>query len=118
MSRRKGMEMSDSVEDVAAMEAEIFKERLVDGLITGLADPTTDLMTRAEVLAMTTEGLTPEEIAIALRDKLQAQAEAQAAEAAAAEQMVPAAGPPPGAPAAPAQQQQQMALPPLPGRTY
>lgn len=116
MSRRKGMEMSDMVEDVAAMEAEIFKERLVDGFIAGLADPGTDLLTRAEALTMTTQGNTPEEVALALRDKMLAQAQAQQAEQAAAGQLMPMAEQPATAASAPAAE--QTALPPLPGRNY
>jgi hypothetical protein len=117
MSRRKGMELSDMVEDVASMEAEIFKERLVDGFIQGLADPGTDLLTRAEALAMTTEGNTPEEVALALRDKMLAAQEAAQAEAAAAAQLVPmGAQPEQAATATPPAQ--STPLPPLPGRNY
>jgi len=112
ISRRKAMELSDNVEDVDAMEAEIFQQQLVDGFAAGIAAPETDLLTRAEALILTQENKTPAEIALAIRDKLLAQQEAQAAVASAEESLV---GP---APAPAAEGGAAPALPPLPGRTY
>ena len=59
ISRRKAMELSDNVEDVDAMEAEIFQQQLVDGFAAGIAAPETDLLTRAEALILTQENKTP-----------------------------------------------------------
>ena len=113
ISRRKAMELSDTVEDVPAMEAEIFKEALMDGLLTSLADPATDLLTRLEPLADLLKGSTPEEVALALRDKVAAQAEQQAAAGAAEAELLGATA---AAPAAAVEQ--GPALPALPGRNY
>lgn len=96
------------------MEAEIFKERLVDGFIAGISDPATDLFTRADALAMTFEGKTPEEIAVELRNRMAEQAAAAQAEQAGAEALVGA--PAPAEVSAPADE--GTPLPPLPGRTF
>lgn len=116
MSRRKGMELSDMVEDVAAMEAEIFKERAVDGFIAGISDPAVDLITRAQVVALLSEGNTPDEVIIAMRDQMLAAQQAQQAAAVAEQQLLPAAGPPAAAPTEEAAT--GTPLPPIPGRNY
>ena len=117
ISRRKAMELSDTVEDVDAMEAEIFRERLVEGFVVGLADPSTDLFSKAEAVAMLQEGKTPEEVIVAMRDAMAAQQEAQAAEAADQAALLGAAPAATGGGAAP-EQESLPQLPALPGRGY
>lgn len=79
ISRRAARAQLDTVEDVAAMEAEIFREQLVDGFVAGIAAPETDLATRAKALALAAEGKMPEEIAAIIQKAQEEQAQAQAA---------------------------------------
>ena len=78
ISKRAARAQLDTVEDVVAMEAEIFREQLVDGFVAGIADPQTDLQTRAKALALASEGKNAEEIAAIIQAEQEAQAQEQA----------------------------------------
>lgn len=121
ISRRKAMELSDTVEDIDSMESEIFREGLIDAFMATLADPAaTDLFTKADAVAMLQKGKTPSEVIMAIRDQMAAAQEAAAAEAQAQASLVGAAPTGAGAEVAPtAVPAEQMGpLPALPGRSY
>ncbi len=88
ISRRTARAQLDTVEDVVAMEAEIFKEQLVDGFVAGIAAPETDLATRAKALALAADGKNAEEIAAIINQEQQAQAAQMQMQQAAAEAMM------------------------------
>lgn len=77
-SRRNGRSQLSYVEDVIAEEAEINRERLEDGFITGMADPNTPLDQRMRALALAAEGKSVLEIAAIMDEEARQAAEQQA----------------------------------------
>lgn len=91
-SRRSGREQLAYVEDVISEEAEINRERLEDGFITGLADPNTPLDQRMRALALSAEGKSVVEIAAIMDEEARQAAEKQTMMAAEQEELEAFAG--------------------------
>lgn len=107
ISRRNARAQLPEVQDVIAEEAEIAREQLENGFLSGLADPATPLDLRMRALTLAQEGNSISDIAAIMLEEQQAAAEAQAQAQAQVEEVV-GPGLPPAAAAGPA-------LPPLSG---